>query len=165
MSNNVIKESSMSFSLDCVVGVSDVALVMAFYLGSVQDISACGAVSKMYSYLFVQRKYHGKSLVNKIIHKNFVSRLETFFPTRSSQYVALSFCRFLSRYDYCFSGSGVLAAMTGIGVGDNTWEWGIPLRNIDVYIREKPVVFIESLEVWIRNMGEYFEMEMCSFEI
>ena len=143
------------------VGYSDLALEMVFYLGSVCDIAACGGVSKMYSYIFLQRKYDGKSLVNKIIYNNFLSRLGKFFPLRSSKVngdqdtVALSFCRFLSQYEYCFSGSGVLASMTGIGIGDLTWEWRNPYRKIDVYIRERPDNFAESLAVWVENMGEY----------
>ncbi len=164
------KKTDILISLNDVVGVSDIALEMVFYLGSVCDIAACGGVSKMYSYIFLQRMYDGKSLVNKIIFKNFLSRLGKFFPLRSSKVngdqdiVALSFCRFLSQYEYCFSGSGVLASMTGIGIGDVTWEWRNPYRKIDVYIRERPHNFAESLAVWVENMGEYLEMDMSSFE-
>ncbi len=170
MSSNFIKEPTMLFSLNDVVGVSDLALVMACYLGSVCDIGACGKVSKMYTYIFFQREYDGKSLVNKVISQNFLSRLEMFFPERFSKVnggqdnVALYFCQFLSRYEYCFSGSAVLATMTGIGVGDETWEWRNPLRKIDIYIRENPSNFKDSLEVWLESMNEYLEMDIRSFQ-
>ena len=76
----------------------------------------------------------------------------------------MSFCRFLSRYDYCFSGSGVLASMTGVVVGDTTWEWKNSLRKIDVFIREDPADFKKKLEVWVENMCEYLETDMRSFD-
>ena len=54
--------------------------------------------------------------------------------------------------------------MTGIEVGDKTWETGNPYREIDIYIRDKPLKSKESLEVWVESMGEYPEMDMRSFQ-
>ena len=159
----------MSFSLDDIMNVREIVLLIGYQLGNIRDIATCGGLSRMYCDIFLLRKYYGKSLANMVIRHNFVTRLANFLPVRPSQlnvahdYVALSFCRFLSRYDYCFSGGGVLASMTGIAVGDTEWERGRALIKIDVYIKATPVNFVKRLYGWVKSMGDYLETNLETF--
>jgi hypothetical protein len=91
----------------------------------------------------VGKEFHVfETMAKELMRKKFLSRLVLYFGTED---VAILFCKtFLSRFDYCFSGSSVLAAICYGKIENNVWD-----KDTSLFIADNPKSVYAQLEGWL----------------
>jgi len=121
------------------------------FLGEVSDMAAASQLSTDF------KDFRKRGLM--VLKENFFSGLASFLPIKDTtaanfkKQAAVLFCRFLSAFDYCFSGDAVLASIIGM-------KWDRPMwkcTSIDVYIAVRPDLFFVQFQKWAQSCKQYFK--------